>query len=132
MLGDNAEKSKNPLKKAMRRRNAKAVHFTDPTYVEASEYEYSSDEEDEGDIFGSAEIKEDDAHEAQAAVDQDEITAVEPLKINGKKDTKPAPEATAEPANRVDNREDSDEARTVDDEALDRQCTYILDCTFDV
>src|SRR5690349_11513405 len=47
MLGDNLEKSKNPLKKAMRRRNAKTVQFSSPTYYEPSEYEYSDDEEDE-------------------------------------------------------------------------------------
>ncbi|PWW79440.1 hypothetical protein C7212DRAFT_361923 [Tuber magnatum] len=47
MLTDNAhEKSKNPLRKAMRRRNAKTVTFSPPTYVEASEYEYSTDEEE--------------------------------------------------------------------------------------
>ncbi|CAZ85316.1 unnamed protein product [Tuber melanosporum] len=47
MLSDNAhEKSKNPLRKAMRRRNAKTVTFSPPTYVEASEYEYSTDEEE--------------------------------------------------------------------------------------
>ncbi|RMZ91915.1 hypothetical protein DV736_g865, partial [Chaetothyriales sp. CBS 134916] len=45
MLGDNPEKSKNPLKKAMRRRNAKTVQFTAPTYYEPSEYDYSDDEE---------------------------------------------------------------------------------------
>ncbi|KAI5806999.1 hypothetical protein EDC01DRAFT_9938 [Geopyxis carbonaria] len=50
MLSDTAnEKSKNPLKKAMRRRNAKSVAFTSPTYIEASEYEYSTDEEEEAD-----------------------------------------------------------------------------------
>lgn len=47
MLGDNPEKSKNPLKKAMRRRNAKTVQFAAPTYYEPSDYEYS-DEEEEG------------------------------------------------------------------------------------
>ena len=47
MLGDNPEKSKNPLKKAMRRRNAKTVQFTAPTYYEPSDHEYSSEEEDE-------------------------------------------------------------------------------------
>ncbi|KAL2005478.1 hypothetical protein VTN00DRAFT_2689 [Thermoascus crustaceus] len=45
MLGDNPEKSKNPLKKAMRRRNTKTVTFTSPTYFEASDIEYSTDEE---------------------------------------------------------------------------------------
>ncbi|KAI4728752.1 hypothetical protein E4T49_03502 [Aureobasidium sp. EXF-10728] len=46
MLGDTANDSKNPLKKAMKRRKAKTVQFTAPTYVEASDYDYSSDEED--------------------------------------------------------------------------------------
>ena len=45
MLGDNAEKSKNPLKKAMKRRNAKTVQFAAPTYVEPSDVDYSSEEE---------------------------------------------------------------------------------------
>ncbi|EEH40987.2 hypothetical protein PAAG_02963 [Paracoccidioides lutzii Pb01] len=48
MLGDNAEKSKNPLKKAMRRRNAKTVTFTSsPIYHEPSDIEYSTEEEEE-------------------------------------------------------------------------------------
>lgn len=47
MLGDNTEKSKNPLKKAMRRRNAKMVQFTTPTYYEPSEVDWSEEEEDE-------------------------------------------------------------------------------------
>jgi hypothetical protein len=45
MLGDNAEKSKNPLKKAMRRRNAKTVQFAAPQYFEPSDFDYSEDEE---------------------------------------------------------------------------------------
>lgn len=50
MLGDNPEKSKNPLKKAMRRRNAKTVQFTAPQYYEPTDFEYSDDEEgSEGD-----------------------------------------------------------------------------------
>jgi len=48
MLGDSAEKSKNPLKKAMRRRNAKTVQFSAPTYYEPSEYDYSEEEEEDG------------------------------------------------------------------------------------
>ena len=47
MLGDNPEKSRNPLKKAMRRRNAKTVQFAAPTYYEPSEYTPSDDEEEE-------------------------------------------------------------------------------------
>lgn len=40
------EKSKNPLKKAIRRRNAKTVQFAAPTYVEASDYEYDTEDEE--------------------------------------------------------------------------------------
>ncbi|GAB7339231.1 hypothetical protein MBLNU457_5888t2 [Dothideomycetes sp. NU457] len=54
MLGDNAERSKNPLKKAIRRRNTKNVQFGQPTYVEASDYEYSSEEEDGADSIVSS------------------------------------------------------------------------------
>ena len=44
MLGDNQEKSKNPLKKAIRRRQAKIVTFTAPTYYDPSDVEWSEDE----------------------------------------------------------------------------------------
>ena len=50
MLSDNAEKSRNPLKKAMKRRNAKTVQFAAPTYVEASDNDYSSDEDEENEV----------------------------------------------------------------------------------
>lgn len=49
MLGDNLEKPKNPLKKAIRRRNAKQVQFTAPTYYEASDIDYSTEEDEEAD-----------------------------------------------------------------------------------
>src|SRR5271156_5338991 len=47
MLGDNPEKSKNPLKKAMRRRNEKRVQFSAPQYFEPFEFDYSDEEEEE-------------------------------------------------------------------------------------
>ena len=47
MLGDNPEKSKNPLKKAMRRRNAKTVQFAAPQYYEPSEFDSSQDDSSE-------------------------------------------------------------------------------------
>ena len=76
MLGDNPEKSKNPLKKAMRRRNAKTVQFAPPTYYEPSDYEYS-DEEDEGNESltdqGMDDNTDDDAHNDQeVAVNESE------------------------------------------------------------
>jgi hypothetical protein len=47
MLSDNSEKSRNPLKKAIRRRNAKTVQFAAPTYVEASDYDYDTEDEEQ-------------------------------------------------------------------------------------
>jgi len=55
MLGDTTEKSKNYLKNAMRRRNAKKVQFGGQSYVEASEHEYSSDEEDGDKVYTNGE-----------------------------------------------------------------------------
>lgn len=81
MLGDQAEKTKNPLKKAIRRRNAKTVTFTAPTYVEASDIDYSTDEEDgEGDYLVQNGEKEPLDDEKDPGPDDDEIVAVEPLK----------------------------------------------------
>lgn len=84
MLGDNSEKSKNPLKKAMRRRNAKTVNFAPPTYIEASDVEYSTDEEDEhGDFFNDDETVESEDGDAQ---EQDEDIVVEPLRTKSQKE----------------------------------------------
>jgi hypothetical protein len=83
MLGDNPEKSKNPLKKAMRRRNAKTVQFAAPQYFEPSDFDYS-DEEDEGQ---ERQVEQGDS--GLQGQDQDtqhgvgpEVAAVAPLKIN--------------------------------------------------
>tara|TARA_R110002003_G_scaffold502_6_gene20097 strand:+ start:15478 stop:17331 length:1854 start_codon:yes stop_codon:yes gene_type:complete len=88
MLGDTAEKSKNPLKKAMRRRNAKTVQFAPPTYVEASDYDYSSDEGD-GELFGGPapkQVQEQQQQEAQKAEpEQEKGLEVQPLKVGGAK-----------------------------------------------
>ncbi|EPS37369.1 hypothetical protein H072_8935 [Dactylellina haptotyla CBS 200.50] len=87
MLGDNQEKSKNILKKAMRRRAAKTVQFAPPTYVEASDYDYSTDEEDiEGGYYSNddegAAMEEDTAQAENAPasasiVVDDEITPID-------------------------------------------------------
>ena len=86
MLGDTAEKTKNPLKKAMKRRNQKNVQFGAPTYVEASDYDYSSDEES-GELFGGPEPKQAQQQQQQAAQksesEQDESLEVKPLKLGG-------------------------------------------------
>lgn len=86
MLGDNSEKSKNPLKKAMRRRNAKTVVFSAPTYIEASDVEFSSDEESDDDAFfiDNQEPLEAEPDEAQESRDDDMV--VEPLRPKGQKE----------------------------------------------
>ena len=101
MLGDNPEKSKNPLKKAMRRRNAKTVQFTAPTYVEASDVDYSSEEEEEaeGDYFGQSHDEEGtDGQGQEQDSTTDESAIVEPLKSTGQ----PAVNAQATIDPRVD------------------------------
>lgn len=76
MLGDQAEKAMNPLKKAIRRRNAKTVTFSPPTYVEASDVDYSTDEEDGDDSF----YGQHEQGEHQEQHPDDEEVAIEPLK----------------------------------------------------
>lgn len=81
MLGDNSEKSKNPLKKAMRRRNAKSVSFSSPTYIEASDVDYDTEEEmEEGDFFDHDEESSRGEDDDDVQDDQHEDIVVEPLK----------------------------------------------------
>ncbi|KAF2264819.1 hypothetical protein CC78DRAFT_553334 [Lojkania enalia] len=127
MLGDTAEKSKNPLKKAMRRRNAKTVQFTTPTYIEASDYEYSSDE-DSGELFGGADPNQVQTQaQTQSATekaepDQDEDLKVQPLKVSGsKKETKQSAsdvEPSRDPSN--DSTDSNGEKTRTSDEMFDR------------
>ncbi|KAJ4290578.1 protein phosphatase regulator [Kalmusia sp. IMI 367209] len=96
MLGDTAEKTKNPLKKAMRRRNAKTVQFAQPQYFEPSDYDYSSDEDDGEDLFGGTDPNQAQQQQQQQQAtteksesEQDDNLKVQPLKVNGsKKDPK--------------------------------------------
>lgn len=75
MLGDEEDKRTgnplNPLKKAMKRRNAKTVQFTAPSYVEPSDVEYSSDEEDGNGEYGAQE------HDSTATQSNDQSSQVE-------------------------------------------------------
>ena len=80
MLGDNPEKSKNPLKIALRRRNVKTVQFTAPTYFEASDVEYSTEEDEEGDPESYAQDKDGvETQNRQQDVAADDTVAIEPL-----------------------------------------------------
>ncbi|KAF2734095.1 hypothetical protein EJ04DRAFT_252512 [Polyplosphaeria fusca] len=87
MLGDTAEKTKNPLKKAMRRRNAKTVQFAPPTYVDAVDYDYSSDENGDEELFGGVDPNQAQNQTTTVATEpeQDENLKVQPLKVNGAK-----------------------------------------------
>jgi hypothetical protein len=84
MLTDTMEKSKNPIKRAMRRRNAKQVTFTEPTFVEPSDYGYSSEEEDEdGNPFVNGDSTDEQNANGGSRIDddEDEIATVQPLNI---------------------------------------------------
>ncbi|KAF1846870.1 uncharacterized protein K460DRAFT_49388 [Cucurbitaria berberidis CBS 394.84] len=123
MLGDTAEKSKNPLKKAMRRRNAKTVQFAPPTYVEASDYDYSSDEGDD-ELFGGPEPaqvqqqqqQDQQQQSAEAETEQEEGLKVQPLKVNGaKKDANGQPETDARSSSEDPTKRDEDPQRGSED-----------------
>ncbi|CBF88145.1 hypothetical protein AN1099.2 [Aspergillus nidulans FGSC A4] len=100
MLGDNLEKSKNPLKKAMRRRNAKTVTFTSPTYIEASDNDYSTEEEDDDDDvsftdeYAREEYEQQEEHNEAIVVEplRPKTKAVEEPQITEQEPTSPSPE----------------------------------------
>ncbi|KAI1772460.1 hypothetical protein F4818DRAFT_444283 [Hypoxylon cercidicola] len=90
MLGDNAEKTKSTIKTAMRRRKAKTVTFTAPTYVDYSDFDYSSSEEEEEEDAekqqqGAEQQSQQQQKSSQADEDleEDESAKVEPLKPRG-------------------------------------------------
>ncbi|OSS44722.1 hypothetical protein B5807_10461 [Epicoccum nigrum] len=120
MLGDTAEKTKNPLKKAMKRRNQKNVQFGAPTYVEASDYDYSSDEEG-GELFGGPEPKQAQQQQQQQQTtqksesDQDQSLEVKPLKLGGIKKVSSEESRTPSEESAKD-----DEASKTSDEIFDR------------
>jgi hypothetical protein len=127
MLGDTAEKTKNPLKKAMRRRNAKTVQFTTPTYIEPSEYEYTTDEESDDDeslTNGSAGGQTEQAKEPSTSdPEKDEISTIAPLKLKDKKrDMSPEKKAAGDEDD-GDRRRKIDESRA-SDEQFDRDCEF--------
>lgn len=88
MLGDTAEKSMNPLKKAMRRRHGKTVTFGGLNYVEASDYEYSSDEEDE-DAPAKAQVQQAAATNGTAAAANGAQTQEQTAQAAGRRSVSP-------------------------------------------
>ncbi|ROW17836.1 hypothetical protein VPNG_00742 [Cytospora leucostoma] len=81
MLGDQSDKTKNPIKTAVRRRKARNVTFAAPTYVDYSDFDYSSEEEDaaEAEIYAQkqAAIRRQTIEEG---ADGDESAQVAPLR----------------------------------------------------
>ena len=125
MLGDTTEKTKNPLKKAMRRRNAKTVTFTTPTYIEPSEYEYTTDDDSGDDMSltdGSAGGQvEQTAQQNGVGAGKDEISSVAPLKVRDKRRDMSPEKGAAGDDETDDRRRKIDESRT-SDEQFDREC----------
>ncbi|RYP50445.1 hypothetical protein DL768_004037 [Monosporascus sp. mg162] len=118
MLGDQAEKTKNPLKSAMRRRK-KTVTFTAPTYVDYSDFDYSTDEEEgEGEVSAQQQQGQKAQQQATAqkaaieAADDDEGAKVEPLKPRGQKQAKVREKEDVDEA-------PEDEAQRASDEIFD-------------
>lgn len=119
MLGDNPEKSRNPLKKAMRRRNAKAVAFAEPTYYDAPIRDYSSDEGSlDGETLHSEEIAE-DHNDDQQDISSD-IKPIEPLQIRSSQGEANDDEIHEDVRPQDAQNSQKDDSRTSDD-AFDRQ-----------
>ncbi|KAL2370505.1 hypothetical protein RJ035_007107 [Blastomyces gilchristii] len=121
MLGDNAEKSKNPLKKAMRRRNAKTVTFTSsPVYHEPSDVEYSTEEEDDPDdqFFDNDDDEETLQSETNDGQEEshDEDIVVEPLRPKVQTDKDGSSAREVEP-----DRDPSPERVRANEDSFDRQ-----------
>ena len=77
MYEDTLEKPKNPLRRAMRRRGQKQVTFSEPTYRDAPQYDYSSEEEEDGENGESVNgVHEDTASQngVDRAQDEEDIT----------------------------------------------------------
>ncbi len=129
MLGDEEEKKPgnplNPLKKAMRRRNAKTVQFSAPSYVEPSDNDYSSEEEEEegNGEYATQEQNGTTTHNADQREDVDNAATVEPLKSRGqvRDGNRPSVEETAEQSRNggPDQPTTAEETRTSEDN-LDR------------
>ena len=87
MLGDQAAKQKTTTFKSIRKRR-KTVAFAEPTYVDYSDFDYSSDEDDIDELFGPgpADPQNQGQESAQAADNEpsDETAKVEPLKTRQK------------------------------------------------
>ncbi|GKT51611.1 tip elongation protein 1 [Colletotrichum spaethianum] len=119
MLGDQAgEKSKSTFKAALRKKK-KTVAFAAPTFVDYSDYDYSSDEEDVDELLSQqkgAQQQQQQQQQQQSAAQQsteenmdDDTAKVEPLKPRATKEVKVVEPAKAEEAPEDDSKRDSGE-----------------------
>lgn len=96
MLGDQADKAKNPIKTAIRRKKAKNVSFAAPTYVDYSDFDYDTEEEEaEGELLAQQQQQQQQQAQTQASTGNqasdadkekvDETAKVAPLKPRAQK-----------------------------------------------
>ncbi|KAK4157096.1 hypothetical protein C8A00DRAFT_29952 [Chaetomidium leptoderma] len=109
MLGDQADKARNPIRTAMKRRKAKTVQFAAPTYVDYSDIDYSTEEEDaEGEPFAQRQQgpQPQQSQQSTGNLEMDDETAkVEPLKPK-------AQQKQAKAEKRQDGSDDTDSSST--------------------
>lgn len=113
MLGDQAQKPKNSFKAIRRRR--KTVAFAEPTYVDYSDFGYSTEDDDSDELFSPSAQQSVDQHKQDSSTDDpagDDGAKVEPLKTRATKE-----EAVAEGSKEE---ADAQEAGEVDDMTDDR------------
>ncbi|KAI1282519.1 hypothetical protein F5Y07DRAFT_395317 [Xylaria sp. FL0933] len=104
MLGDQADKARNPIMAAMKKRKAKNVSFAPPTVVNYPEIDYSDEEGEEDDGQDPQQVTEQEEQQQQAAsqqattdmVEEDESAKVEPLKPRNQKQVKIDPAKSEE------------------------------------
>ncbi len=104
MLGDQSDKTRNPIMTAMKRRKAKNVSFAPPTVVNYPDIDYSDeeDEEDDGQDSQQASQQEDQQQQSTSqqvttdVVEEDESAKVEPLKPRNQKQIKVDPARSEE------------------------------------
>lgn len=123
MLGDNPEKSKNPLKKAMKRRNAKTVTFAGNlnTYHTADHTLDTDDEEGEdGELYGDQVDPSQVQAETQQQSQQVASAQVEPLKIRTQGKSS-GPNSQTSDMDELDEMSASPEKANPLDEAADKQ-----------
>jgi len=99
MLGDQADKPRNPLRSAIKRKKAKTVQFAPPTFVDYSDIDYSTEEEDlEAEYFSQQ--QQGASQQGEAHEDEDETAKVEPLKPRSQQKDSKKPDETELSANK--------------------------------